>query len=175
MKWLQLCSSKFVVRIEFKMESSASIFFYFFYFQIILYTGETMISEIRFKSHRSRWLSMAICSLSLSKRPFVLADHPLKREEISLSGLKCIVMDENYWEGQKDKERWVRQTASDVWRRWWQEKPWPSSRILITAGSSTSRRLISSTVGFIGITDADKVIAQGEIKHYKIKHGNGYE
>ena len=59
--------------------------------------------------------------------------------------------------------------------RRWQEKPWPSSRILITAGSSTSRRLISSTVGFIGITDADKVIAQGEIKHYKIKRENGYE
>lgn len=48
-----------------------------------------------------------------------------------------------------------------------QEQPELSSRILITAGSSTSRRLIFSTVGFIGITDADKVIAQGEIKHFK--------
>lgn len=30
-----------------------------------------------------------------------------------------------------------------------------------------SPRLISSTVGFISITDADKVIAEGEIKQYK--------
>lgn len=45
-------------------------------------------------------------------------------------------------------------------------KPEPTSRILITAGGSTSRRLICSTVGFIGITDADKVIASREIKHF---------
>lgn len=69
-----------------------------------------------------------------------------------------------------------RQTASDVSAEMTaSENPRSSSRILITAGSSTSRRLISCTVGFIGITDADKEIAEGHGEHYKIKHETGYE
>lgn len=141
--------------------SSGQEFRYYFHFSYyITLVGQWSLRwDVKLRVDGYHWQSVILVS---HERPCSLLIIHLSAKEYCYQAWNVVYLMKTI---DRDKRT---NTDSEQRQEWW-EKPWPSSRILISAGNSTSRRLISSTVGFIGITDADKVIVQGEIKQRKIE------